>query len=83
VFEVMERQCSQCLFSDKKIVSKIRMREILRECEKKGIEFQCHKGTIEGKVICCKGFWDTYKMSNRKLRMAEALKVVRFVGIGE
>ena len=79
-FNVCKEKCDQCLFTDKKIVSKKRMVQILNECRQQDTHFQCHKGTIEGKDICCKGFYDT--QTTNLLRIAQRLNAVRFVEAG-
>lgn len=79
MFQVMKNKCDQCLFSNGRIVSKERMSQILKTCELEQSEFICHKATLAKQEVCCAGFWDRYRPSNRKLRMAEALKIVRYV----
>lgn len=75
--KVCEHKCDQCLFSPNRIVSKSRVAQIIRNCLKKDIHFECHKGTIEGVAVVCRGFYDQYP--TQLIRIAERLNVVEFV----
>lgn len=77
MFEVCEQKCDQCLFTPQRIVSKAQMTQILKECRQQDTYFQCHKGTIAGKDICCRGFYDT--QTSQLMRIAQRLDAVRFV----
>ena len=79
-FNVCKEKCDQCLFTDERIVSKKRMVQIIKECRQQDTHFQCHKGTIAGKDICCKGFYDT--QTTNLIRIAQRLNMVRFVEAG-
>jgi hypothetical protein len=80
MFEVCETKCDQCLFTDKRIVSSGAMKEILKVCAKKDTHFSCHKGTIVGKDICCRGFFDS-GLSSNLLRISQRSGWVRFVPV--
>lgn len=56
--KIMTRRCDQCLYSPAKIVSDRRRSQILRECAEKDVSFYCHKGTIAGQEIDCRGHYD-------------------------
>jgi hypothetical protein len=58
VFERMARRCNQCLMSANKIVSDERRRQLLASMRETDNHFQCHKGTIAGRVIACRGHYD-------------------------
>lgn len=75
--EVCEGKCDQCLFTKNRIVSAARVREILRECQQNDTHFTCHKATIAGRDVCCKGFYET--RTSRLIRIAQRLNMVRFV----
>lgn len=75
--KVCENQCNQCLFSKNRIVSKSRMTEILKSCSKKDNHFLCHKGTLAGKEVVCKGFYDAY--DSQMIVIAKRLNVIEFV----
>lgn len=66
--KVCEHQCDQCLFSKNRIVSAQRMKQILKDCEKKDDHFLCHKGTIVGIDVVCRGFYEN-----------KTSKVIRFL----
>lgn len=77
MLKVKEKCCNQCLFSKNKIVSDERKEELLEEIEGKDTYFICHKASIEGKEIVCRGFYEQ-KTSNM-IRMAQRLNMVEFV----
>jgi len=58
IMMVRAKQCDQCLFSSAKIVSDARRDEILDYCNVTGEAFECHKATIAGEKITCRGFFD-------------------------
>jgi hypothetical protein len=80
MFEVCEKKCDQCLFTANRVVSPTRMKQILKECEKKDTHFACHKGTIAGKDLCCRGFYDSGLTSNM-MRISQRMDWVRFVPV--
>lgn len=57
-FQVMAERCDQCLYGPNKIVSNARRKEILTDIERADCHFICHKATIAGQDICCRGDWD-------------------------
>lgn len=73
---VCEKRCDQCLFSSGKIVSDRRRMSVLRECEKKGTYFICHKATIAGRAVICRGFFETQR--NMACQVADRLGLVEF-----
>lgn len=78
MFEVCEKKCDQCLFTPNRVVGATRMKQILQECASKDTHFACHKGTIAGKDICCRGFYDSGLTSNM-MRISKRMGWVRFV----
>ncbi len=80
-FKVMAQQCKQCLFSPNKIVNNRRRNEVLRECRRTDSHFVCHKASIGGQEICCRGFFDT--QTSQLIRIAERLNMVEFVELQE
>jgi len=77
MLKVCAEQCNQCLFGKDRIVSKQRMAEILQTCRENDTYFSCHKGTIAGDDICCKGFFDT--QDSQMIRIAKRLGAIEFV----
>ena len=57
-FKVMSERCDQCLFGPDKIVSNKRRAEILKDLRARDDHFICHKATIAGVKIACRGDWD-------------------------
>jgi hypothetical protein len=77
MLQVKKECCNQCLFTENRIVRPGRMKEILQDCRRTDSHFQCHKATIEGKDVCCRGFYD--KQSSNLIRVAQRLNCVEFV----
>lgn len=57
-FEVMAERCDQCLYGKNRIVSNARFKAIIASIERKDCHFICHKATIVGRDVCCRGDWD-------------------------
>lgn len=49
------RCCDECLTGRGRIVPGARAAQIVRDCRRAGLHFQCHKGTIAGQNIHCRG----------------------------
>ena len=77
-FEVMAKRCDECLYGPDKIVSDERRKQIIREIEAKDCHFICHKATIVGRNICCRGDWDQ-RGAGQMGRIAGRLNVVKFI----
>lgn len=77
-FKVMKERCAECLYGRDKIVSDARRRQILRDLARKDNHFICHKATIAGLDICCRGDWDA-RGGGQLGRIADRLGVVEFV----
>jgi hypothetical protein len=77
MFEVKNKCCNECLFSKEKIVDNKRRKEILASCAKKDVHFICHKATIEGKDICCRGFYNS--QTSNLMRISQRMGWVEFV----
>lgn len=77
-FKVAVERCAQCLFSQDKIVSSARRKDVLNSCRKKDTHFICHKFTIAvNQDVCCKGFYET--QTSQMIRIAQRLNAVEFV----
>lgn len=57
-YRVMARKCDQCLMTPQRIVSPARAKEILRDTIRKDCRFVCHKGSIAGRDVACRGHHD-------------------------
>lgn len=58
-FKVMSERCGQCLMDpENRIVSARRAGEILKHCYREDVPFLCHKGTMAGQDIACRGHHD-------------------------
>jgi hypothetical protein len=80
-FPVSKRCCSECLFSNNKVVSDPAKREILAECAQHDTHFICHKATAKGQDICCRGFYDQNHDATQLMRIARLLGAIRFVDV--
>lgn len=78
---VCSGMCDQCLFSPNKIVSDARKREIIKNCLATGAQFICHKATIKGEEVVCRGFYDTYGPQINLIRIAQRLHAVEEVDV--
>jgi hypothetical protein len=77
LFEVAEKQCDQCLFTERRIVSEARKEKIIASCQRSDLYFSCHKFQQAGRDVCCRGFYDNEK--TLVIKLAEILGRVRFV----
>lgn len=79
--QVMEKQCDECLFSNNRIVSESRKKELLEKCNRTGRAFDCHKATLLKQQIVCRAFFD----GNHSLavRLAKLLGCAEFVTLPE
>lgn len=73
----MAEKCNECLFTPERIVSSERAKELLRQANRKDIHFVCHKATIKGRDICCRGFYDT--QTSQMIRISQRLNCVDFI----
>lgn len=75
--KVCQKQCDQCLFSKNRIVTLARKKEILKDAIEKDRHFECHKGTMIGIPIVCRGFYD--RMTSQLIRIAQKMDWITFV----
>lgn len=69
---VMAQRCSECLYGPDKIVSNERRAEILRDVRASDDYFVCHKATLAGRSVQCRGDYDA-RPDCRPARLARAL----------
>lgn len=81
-FKVMDRQCDQCLYGPNKIVREGRRREILRDVHARDGYFECHKGTMLGEKVCCRGDFDAFG-GGQLGRIMDRLNAIEFVSADE
>lgn len=80
-FPVAAQQCNECLFSPNRIVSAERMKEILAACAEQDHFFVCHKATLAGVTVCCRGYFDHYGKDRLTTRLAMYLGLVEDVDV--
>lgn len=69
--KVCSHQCNECLFTNNRIVRPERADELVEDCLKSDRFFECHKGTLAGLTVVCRGFWNRYKSDVWPLRIAQ------------
>lgn len=79
MFQVADKCCNECLFSPNKIVSDARKMSVLRGCMQNDSHFVCHKASIKGADVCCRGFYNT--MDSQMIRISKRLNMVEFVDV--
>lgn len=82
-YEIMKKRCNECLFTDAKIVGDSRKQEILRDCAKRSVHFVCHKATLAGWDVACRGFHEAAPGSTAAGRLAVRLNIVTEVSEAE
>lgn len=55
---ICSRPCSQCLTTPQRIVSGEKAAQIVRDCKAEHGHFFCHKGTLAGRMVHCRGVHD-------------------------
>ena len=81
MFKVSDKRCNQCLFTKNKIVSDSRRDEVIKKCLKGDKHFICHKASLVGQDVCCRGFYEEFGRDVRSPRMATILGVIDFVDV--
>ena len=77
MFKVKKEKCDQCLFSEDKIVTNSRRKNIIQNCLQSDTHFICHKSSIEGGSACCRGFYETE--STNLMRISQRLGMIEEV----
>lgn len=68
------KRCSECLLSSERIVPGSRAAEIIRKCRTEDVHFVCHKGSLVGLNLHCRGMHETVGPS-RAFRFAKACNI--------
>lgn len=58
VLLLASKKCDQCLTTKDRIVNSRRAAGLIRECQENQTHFICHKGSITGKIVHCRGVHD-------------------------
>lgn len=78
MFNVLSKQCNQCLYGPNKIVGNETRRQLIRDIEAKDTYFVCHKASIAGVEAACHE--DLERRGCGQLgRIAGRLNMVNFV----
>ena len=80
-FQVAQECCTECLFSEHKIVDDARRKQIIQKCLREDRFFICHKATITGQEICCRAFYDKLGAQINLIRIALRLRLIEFVDV--
>lgn len=70
------RPCDQCLTTRNRIVPGARAAEIIRDCRARNIHFTCHKGSLLGENIHCRGVHDRYPSLSYRFARAFDIEIV-------
>jgi len=79
VLDVCAQRCDQCLFSSAKIVSDERREDLLATIGANDRTFTCHKHSIAGRDVQCRGDYDRDPLRTPAMRVGRALGLVRFI----
>lgn len=77
VFRVAQKRCNECLYTRNKIVEDSRREAIVQSCKETGKYFICHKATLTGWGVVCRGFFE--EEANPSCQVAQRLGLVAFV----
>jgi hypothetical protein len=69
------RQCDQCLLSKGRVVSGERAAQIIRDCRSADTHFVCHKGSIAGLTVHCRGYHDRFGSRAHRFAVAVGIPV--------
>lgn len=69
------RCCGECLTTRNRIVSGERAAEIIRACRRDGTHFVCHKGSLAGLTVHCRGVHDRFGSSAHRFAVAMDIPV--------
>ncbi len=83
MMKVSDKCCGQCLMSKNKIVSESRKNQIIKDAVATQSYFVCHKATINGDDVCCRGFYEKLGQHSQMIRIAQRLNCVKFVPVEE
>ena len=78
---VMAKRCDECLLTRNRVVSDERVADILAQCAESGRAFECHKATIVGEHLVCRGFYD--ETPSLVCNLGKELGLVEFVELKE
>lgn len=81
MFKVANKCCDQCLMSDNKIVSDKRKEELLDSIMHEESHFVCHKATINGEDVCCRGWFEEHGRDVNKIRIFERIGCIEYVDV--
>lgn len=77
----MKERCAECLFGKGRIVCAERAKELIAKVARQDTDFLCHKGTIEGTTVVCRG---SFEMRPGQLtRISERLGMLQEVTVEE
>lgn len=57
-YELMARRCGECLVTKERIVPGSRAAELVAKCRADDVKFLCHKSTMAGGAVACRGVHD-------------------------
>jgi hypothetical protein len=76
VLHLASRCCSECLMGPKRVVSGERAAEIVAEVRARDVHFQCHKGSIAGMNLHCRGVHDRWPSRSARFAQQFGIEIV-------
>lgn len=83
ILRICHKQCDQCLYSSRKIVTDTRRNEIMQDLEEDQDYFICHKASIADKKVMCRGYYEANKSTSLLIKLGTDLGVTQFVDVME
>jgi hypothetical protein len=77
-FMVLAERCDQCLYGPNHIVRSARRKQLIRDLNRSDGHFICHKASIAGVEVACRGDWDQ-RGCGQLGRSMERLGAVEFI----
>lgn len=81
--KVCDKQCDECLFTKNKIVTDKRRDELLSTVDARTDYFICHKASIVGEKVMCRGFYEKYGNVSILISLGKSLNLISFVDVME
>lgn len=83
ILQVCDKPCDQCLYGPNKIVSDARKAEIENALAESADYFICHKSSIVGEKVMCRGYYNRHKESSLLIRLGRRLNTIVFTDVME
>lgn len=78
---IAKERCKNCLLGPDALVSPAQVKAHLQKCARDDSHFICHRASMKGEDICCRGFYDT--RTTNLIRVMGRLGAIEFVDLPE